>query len=238
MKTIIKRLIHAFGLEITRYVPANSESAQLIKMLSEHNINLVLDVGANTGQFGTLLRESGYKNRIVSFEPLLNEWNQLVKTSEMDKLWDVALRAAIGNVNDVIDINISKNSQSSSVLNMLEAHSTAAPESKFIGVERVLLRTLDSLALDYLDANTTSFLKIDTQGYEDRVLEGAGQILDKISGLQLELSLVPLYQDQSLYDELIAKLKNIGFNLWAIRPVFIDQDSGRLLQVDATFFRD
>ena len=207
-------------------------------MLSEHDVNLVLDVGANTGQFVKLLREVGYKNRIVSFEPLKKEWHHLIKESKNDSLWDVAERAAIGNINDEIDINISNNSQSSSVLNMLEAHSNAAPESRFIGVECVPLRTLDSLALDYMDSNTISFLKIDTQGYEDRVLEGAPKILEKIAGLQLELSLVPLYQDQSLYDELIEKLTNKGFNLWAITPVFIDQNSGRLLQFDATFFRD
>jgi len=207
-------------------------------MLDSHNVNLIFDVGANTGQFGVSLRELGYKHRIVSFEPLTAAWEELKITSRNDPLWDVASRAAIGNKTDEIDINISKNSQSSSVLNMLETHSTAAPESKFIGVERVPLRTLDHLALEYLDSNTTSFLKIDTQGYEDRVLEGARKILEKISGLQLELSLVPLYQDQSLYDDLIEKLKNIGFNLWSIQPVFVDQDSGRLLQVDATFFRD
>jgi FkbM family methyltransferase len=238
MKSTIKRLFRSLGLEISRYNPAQSESAQIMKMLTVHDVNMVIDVGANVGQFGIFLREAGYKNRIVSFEPLLYERNQLIKASTNDPLWDVATRAAIGNVNDEIDINISSNSQSSSVLNMLETHTSAAPDSTYIGVERVPLRTLDSLALDYIDSHTISFLKIDTQGYEDRVLEGANKTLDKIAGLQLELSLVPLYQDQRLYDELIGKLKSLGFNLWAITPVFIDQSSGRLLQFDATFFRD
>lgn len=78
---------------------------------------------------------------------------------------------------------------------------------------------------------------MDTQGYEDRVLNGPEGILDRIVGIQLELSLIPLYEEQCLYDEMIVRLQNKGFDLWSIIPVFINPKSGRLFQVDATFFR-
>ena len=238
MKSFIKRLFRGCGYELREYNPAISESAQFMKMLSMHKVNLVFDVGANAGQFGRKnLRDAGYSGRIISFEPTLAAWNMLLAESKNDSLWDVAPRTAIGNSDGEIDIHISDNSQSSSILDMLEAHSNSAPESRYVGSERVPLHRLDSVAKDYLSQDAIAFLKIDTQGYEDRVLDGAKDLLAKVVGLQLELSLVPLYKDQRLYDELIAQLKSLGFELWAVTAAFVDPQSGRMLQMDATFFR-
>lgn len=237
MKSLIKRTIRHLGFDLRRYHPASSEVAQFMTMLSKHGINLVFDVGANTGQFGKMLRESGYRGRIVSFEPLSLAREQLLAESRNDSLWEVAPQAAIGSEEGEIEIHIAGNSQSSSVLEMLDAHSSAASESRYIGSERVPLQRLDSLVPSNLHQDSVSFLKIDTQGYEDRVLNGAEGILDRIAGMQLELSLVPLYEGQRLFGDLIEQLQATGFELWAISPVFIDPRSGRLLQVDATFFR-
>ena len=89
--------------------------------------------------------------------------------------------------------------------------------------------------LSYLDKNV--FLKIDTQGYESQVLEGAEKTLEIVSGVQLELSLVPLYEGQMLMPDLIAKMTDLGFDLWGISPTFADPESGQMLQVDGTFFK-
>jgi FkbM family methyltransferase len=237
LKHIVRSAIRSLGYDLKRYQPASSDSAQLKAMLSAHGINLVLDVGANVGQFGTMLRELGYRGRIVSFEPLSAERGQLLKAVEGDPLWEVAPQAAIGDEDGEIDIHVAANSQSSSALDMLDAHSVVAPESRYVGSERVSLRRLDDLAPGYLRQDSIAFLKIDTQGYEDRVLKGAGVTLAKSSGLQLELSLVPLYEGQRLFDELSERVKASGFELWSVSPVLVDPQTGRLLQVDATFFR-
>jgi FkbM family methyltransferase len=173
----------------------------------------------------------------VSFEPLSTEREQLLKSSRNDPLWDVAPRAAIGSEDGEIEIHRAGNSQSSSVLNMLDAHASVAPESRYIGSERVPMHRLDSLAPDYMGHDSVSFLKVDTQGYEDRVLSGAGRTLDQITGLQLELSLVSLYDGQRLFDDLMRQVKASGFELWSISPALVDPRTGRLLQVNATFFR-
>jgi hypothetical protein len=81
------------------------------------------------------------------------------------------------------------------------------------------------------------FLKIDTQGYEDRVLRGAETLLKRTRGLQLELSLVPLYAGQRQFDELLPELQAAGFELWNMTPAFVDPVHGRLLQIDATLFQ-
>jgi len=234
MKSLIRRLIRSLGFDLRRYTPACSDSAQLMRICSMHDVNLVFDVGANTGQFGAYLRDAGYRGRIISFEPLTSARQQLMLARKNDPLWEVAPQAALGDEDGEIVIYVAGNSVSSSVLNMLDSHTRAAPESAYINSERVPLRRLDTLAPDYLRHNSNLFVKIDTQGYEDRVIDGAMEVLPHISVLQLELSLIPLYDGQQLFDEMIHKLKIYGFELWAISPVLIDTQSGRLLQIDAT----
>jgi len=235
MKKIIKQFLHAFGFDIIRYNAARSNAAQLNRIMSEHHINLVLDIGANTGQFACYLRDMGYRGQIVSFEPLTSARDNLILNSKRDPLWDIAPQAAIGSTNGETTIYISGNSVSSSILNMLDVHAVAAPDSVYIGKEIVPLRRLDSLAKIYVSDDSILFIKIDTQGYEDRVIEGASELLQQTAVLQLELSLVPLYEGQCLCDEMIANINALGFYLWAISPVLTDEHSGRLLQIDATF---
>ncbi len=237
LKYLVKRTIRQLGFDLRRYHPSSSEDARFIAMLSAHRVNLVLDVGANIGQFGASLRNAGYRGRIVSFEPLAAAREQLLMASRGDSLWDIAPRAAIGNEDGEIEIHVAGNSVSSSVLKMLDSHASAAPESIYVNSEKVPLRRLDTLSAKYFQPDSVSFLKIDTQGYEDRVLQGATGLFNRFAGLQLELSLVPLYEGQLLFDGLIKQLQTSGFELWAISPAFVDPQSGRLLQVDATFFR-
>jgi hypothetical protein len=136
-----------------------------------------------------------------------------------------------------IELNISGNSVSSSILPMLAAHSSAAPESDYLGHESAPLITLDSVAPPYLDGAQAPFLKIDTQGYEWQVLDGALATLPKVRGIQIELSLIPLYEGQHLWRESIERLEAEGFTLWRLQPAFDDPANGRTLQWDGLFFR-
>ena len=230
-------MLHRVGFELRRFSVEQSENARFISMLRTHNVNLIFDVGANAGQFGVLLREIGFDGKIVSFEPLSDARESLQNISRNDPLWQIALQTAIGEENGEIEIQIAGNSQSSSVLDMLDTHVRAAPDSKYIGKEKVALRKLDSIAPDYMDSNSIAFIKIDTQGYETQVMNGAKKLMSQIVGLQVEISLVPLYKGQCLFDEMLKKLKNDGFELWSISTVFSDPNTAQLLQVDATFFR-
>ena len=230
-------MLHRVGFELRRFSVEQSENARFISMLRTHNVNLIFDVGANAGQFGVLLRKIGFDGKIISFEPLSDAREILLNISKNDPLWQIALQTAIGEENGEIEIQIAGNSQSSSVLDMLDTHVRAAPDSKYIGKEKVALRTLDSIAPDYMDSNSIAFIKIDTQGYETQVMNGAKKLMSQIVGLQVEISLVPLYKGQCLFDEMLKKLKNDGFELWSISTVFSDPNTAQLLQVDATFFR-
>lgn len=238
LEGLIRRTANRLGVDIHRHRPEVFGPGRLTAMLASHGVDLVFDVGANTGQFAQSLRQAGYKGRLVSFEPLPSAHTQLLLAAQGDARWEVAPRTAIGDHEGEIEMHIAGNSVSSSALNMLNIHAKAAPGSGYVGNERVRLSRLDTLARGYLQPGTVPFLKIDTQGYEDRVLDGATELLGRVSGLQLELSLVTLYEGQQLFDTLVERLRALGFSIWTIWPGFCDPDSGRMLQVDATFFRD
>jgi FkbM family methyltransferase len=237
LKSIVRRAFHGVGLELRRYKPTHSAAAQFLAMLTAHRVNLVFDVGANAGQFAARLRESGYRGRIVSFEPLSAEWTRLKNASRNDSLWQVAPRGAIGSEDGEIEIHIAGNSGSSSALNMLDLHRETAPDTAYIGTERVPLRRLDSIGQDYLTEDSIVLVKIDTQGFESQVLKGAPKIIGRAVGLSLEMSFVPLYEGETLFEQMFATIRALGFEVWDFKPAFIDRGSGRLLQADVAFFR-
>lgn len=238
MRNIIKKTFRALGYEIGQFNPQACNEARLKHFLKYYEIDLVLDVGANIGQYSNLLRELGYKNRIVSFEAVSSTHKKLQQVSRNDNFWEIADLCAIGNEEGSITINISGNSVSSSVIPMLDSHRSAAPESAFYDVETVPLRRLDTIAKDYLqDIGPSVFLKIDVQGFEKQVLEGATGILPWVKGIELELSIIPLYQDQLLYGEIIQYLDELGYELYAFIPDFSDSVTGRMLQMDGIFLK-
>ncbi|CCI00652.1 FkbM family methyltransferase [Microcystis aeruginosa] len=238
LKKTIKKLSRSLGVDLKRYNVQTSEAAKMQRLLAYHNIDLVFDVGANIGQYAKLLRELGYSGRIVSFEPLSSAYSQLKAVSKKDPLWEIAPQAAIGNQEGEIIINIAGNSYSSSALPMLDAHLESAPESAYSGSETVKLSRLDTIAKDYIKSETKSiFLKIDVQGLEKQVIEGATAIMPLVKGIKLELSLVPLYEGQVLFKEMIDIVEKLGYELYGIEPGFTAEKTGRMLQMDGIFFK-
>jgi len=237
LKQPLKRLINAAGFELRRLKPKTNPAYQLLIGLNRFDIDLVFDVGANAGQFASELRDLGYTGDIVSFEPLSAAHRSLSAHAAKDDKWRVHQRCAIGDFDGEIDINVSANSVSSSVLPMLEAHSSAAVKSAYVGTEKVPIFRLDSVTPDYLSAASRAFVKIDTQGFEWQVLDGGSETLAAAQGLLCELSLVPLYEGQRLWLEVIQRLEQEGFTLWSIQKGFTDIRDGRSLQIDASFFR-
>ncbi len=209
----------------------------MLKGINRFEVDLILDVGANAGQFALQFRSLGYKGRLVSFEPLSSAHAKLEKAARRDSRWTVHPRCAIGAQDGEAEINIAGNSVSSSILPMMESHVSASAGSAYIGVEKSSMFRLDTVAPPYLEKAHKPFLKIDTQGYEWQVLDGAGFILPRMSGVLCELSLVPLYEGQRLWLEIIRRLEDEGFTLWSIHRGFSDPRDGRTLQADALFFR-
>ena len=205
VKKNIHNIARKAGFDIVRYEPRTHPLARRKKILSTYQISLVLDVGANVGQYGQQLREIGYKGNIVSFEPLSVAFNELKRRSEQDPVWEV-YNFALGDKNETASINIAGNSFSSSILDILPSHIKSAPESAYTGHEEIKVKTLDDIYSDITNGSDKVYLKIDTQGFEENVLMGAEASLKSIDTIQLEMSLIPLYRNGMLFDEMYGLL--------------------------------
>jgi len=236
LKSLARFSLRRFGFDIHRYSPTTGTSP-LNCSLQRFGIDFVLDVGANQGQFASEIRRCGYAGNIVSFEPLSDAHEKLMHASSTDDNWEVFPRCAVGDRNGEVEINIAGNSLSSSILPMLESHRVAAPDSIYLGRETAPINSLDSVVMPYLKKSKAPFLKIDTQGFEWQVLDGARNSLSRLRGILIELSLVPLYEGQHMWLEIVARLEAEGFILWTFEPVFSDPRDGRTLQVDGVFYR-
>jgi FkbM family methyltransferase len=206
-------------------------------MLEFYAIDTVLDVGANAGQFALQLRKDlDYTRRLLSFEPVSAPYALLKACAQGDPQWET-FPWALGDADGQQTINVAGNSYSSSLLAMLPAHEQAAPESKYVGQEMIEVKALDSIFGNLCPPGARVYLKIDTQGFESKVLKGAESSLAKIDLVQMELSLVPLYKDEMLFREMYQLMCEKGFGLVAVDSVFSDPGSGQVLQVDALFHR-
>lgn len=219
------------GLQIRRH-PATRRQA----MLALHDVDLVFDVGAAGGGYGSELRRFGYAGRIASFEPLADAYARLSAANRDDPLW-TAQRLALGAEAGEAVINVASNSDSSSLLPMLESHREAAPSVDYVRQETIVVDRLDAVAPDLLAGARSPFLKIDTQGFEREVLRGGAETVERCTGLQLELSFVPLYEGGMLANEAIGWAYDHGFALVGMEQGYA-APTGQLLQSDGVFMRN
>ncbi|HKC27869.1 MAG TPA: FkbM family methyltransferase [Jatrophihabitans sp.] len=227
-----KMLVHRAGFDVSR----DTFKYRFVHQMHQHGIDTVVDVGANTGQFAELLRRSGFTGRIHSVEPLQSAYDKMTAVARRDPLWTLQ-RAAVSAEPGTLVMNVSGNSVSSSVLPMLDRHANAAPEAQYVGQEQVVATTVDEIVSAYDLEPERALLKVDVQGYEREVLEGAAKTLSAFRGVRTEMSLVPLYEGQALMPEIVDHLGQHGFDLWFVEPGFTEPDTRRLLQLDGVFFR-
>ena len=171
---ILNKIFNKCGFNITRLNVNSSNELRIIRLLNYYNIDFVLDVGANKGEYGKALRELNFKGEIISFEPIEEVYRQLKSVAESDQKWKVPNRIAIGDKNQDTIIHVSENIASSSINKILKTHIDAEPTSQVIREEKIEMRTLDSLIGEVIPLELkNSFLKIDVQGFEWEVLVGA-----------------------------------------------------------------
>lgn len=226
-----RSLLRRLGVDIRRYSPAQSFDARRARLLETRGITTVLDVGANTGQFASVLRKGGFAGRIVSLEPLSEPFKELAQRAASDARW-TCHRIALGRQSGPAIMNVSRNSWSSSLLPIEERSVRYAPDSVYVGTERVEVARLDDVWSSLITHDEVVYIKLDVQGYELEVVGGASASTARSPAIELELSLVPLYTGQPLFREVIDELERIGFELFSLEPEFSDPVSGRLLQMN------
>jgi FkbM family methyltransferase len=233
LKDFIKWSAARVGVDIRS--SKHTESAILGSILRRLRPISVLDVGANVGQYAQRLRAAGFRGTVVSFEALEGAHGRLVEAARADPTWIVAPRAAVGAHAGTLDFNVSADVVSSSVLPVTKLLQEAAPRVTYVGHERTPCVRLDSLTGLLPEGNL--FLKVDTQGYELEVLRGASALLPRIVAMQLELSLIPLYEGAPAMTEVLQHVQSRGFELFQLVPALRDERSGRLMQAEGFFVR-
>lgn len=224
MKLTIGRCAEKFGYTIVPNwaldnYPAARYMRRLFKLLS---VDLVLDVGANQGQYHDFLREQvGYQNHIISFEPIPHLAAALRMKAASATHWQVEAQA-LGNTRGPQTFNVMQNTEMSSFLqpdhsrvgNLLQDH------NKIEGVVDVDVTTVDAVLPDLMVkyGSKNIYLKMDTQGFDLEVLKGAAASLPGIAALQTEASVTPLYAGMPRYHETIQFLEDRGFIVSGIYP--------------------
>ena len=232
----LKLLLNNMGYELHRFDTVNSPLARRLTLMQYYNIDLIFDVGAHTGGYASAMFAHGYRGRIVSFEPMRSVFEELRKRASRRDNWDV-VNVGLGNRKGSATIHVADNPECSSLLDLAPDIAKLAPRARLVGSEEVEIDTLDSIFDSYCSEHDTPFLKVDVQGFERYVLEGARQSISRIQGIQLELSLIPHYDGESLIEEMIDYLRGLGYTLMSLEPVNTHNESGQLLQVDGVFFR-
>ena len=218
-------------------VAISKETRALVRILEHHGITVALDVGANVGQYATRLRQGGWAGRIVSFEPLPTARIALEQAAAADPFWDVTPPMALGASAGTVTLNVSAESDMSSTLPFLPEMADLLDSAAYTGTETVPLARLDGVFGQYAVDNDQVLLKIDTQGTESAVLEGASGILDRIQGIQLELSIRPVYEGERGYLDMIAALQGLGFEPALFIPGYFNHRTARLISMDGVFLR-
>jgi FkbM family methyltransferase len=226
-----------FGLQISYFNPSNSEIALIDYLLSKYSIKTVVDVGANEGQFALkLMNKNHYKGKIISFEPVSSAFYQLSKNSQKSSNWQV-VQSAVGDSIGKVPINISQNSVSSS-LRKVNAHTVEAEAgTAIVNTEMVSINTLDNLLKTHEWQNDL-WLKIDVQGFEREVLLGASEILKQAKVVQIELAVIPSYDQSPYLEEIITTMRTSGFLLYSIMNGFRNYKTGQMYEMEGFFVRE
>jgi len=201
-------------------------------------INCVIDVGANVGEYGAMLRRAGYQGRIISLEPVSNVYDKLVKKAANDKLWHT-LNVACGGRNEAATINVFDVSLHNSFLPPSENMSANIESTHVERTENVTVKRIDSMFEEFVAglADPKVFLKIDTQGFDLEVVKGAGVCIERISAMQSEVSVIPLYEGVPDYMEALSAYRKLGFEPTGFFPILHSPTSQHLVEFDAVLTR-
>ena len=231
-----------FNLELRKIDPSKREVSKhetyyglLQKLIRDYHITYVFDVGASHGNWAAGLISESITANIISFEPLNDSYKELKKRTDVHDNWECE-NYALGEADETALINVSESPECSSIKNITSTHLEAFPLSNVTEKQNVSVKSLDSFLDQRHDVNGNIFLKIDVQGHEKDVFDGCKKSLNRISLLQLEISLSTMYENELLLTEWLGLLEEYKFYPLHFQNAFSHLKSNRLLQLDCIFF--
>jgi FkbM family methyltransferase len=220
---ILRNVLNRLGFDVVR-TPALVLHHQLLRQIVDKlAIDVVIDVGAHKGEFGSYLRRTiGYRGQIVSFEPIKSSFDELERRANTDGNWKV-YQHGLGPRAEERDINVMHASDYSSLLSAADNQRMASAMA-VDRVETIRLVPLDDIADTIAPPGAHVFLKTDTQGFDLEVMRGATKFLERVSMVQMELAFKRLYNDVPLYDEVVSQMRARGYGIAGMFPLNRDNN--------------
>jgi FkbM family methyltransferase len=234
IKRLLKEMLRGCGLEVSRIATSDDlPQGRLGRLIKTLQINTAIDVGANKGQYFSLLCKVGFQGEVFSFEPVPELYQEIRDRPSGKQQWR-RFPYACGSQNGTGQINVAESSDFSSILRPSEFCLTENASARLIRSEAIEVRRLDSLMREICPnlSEKRFLLKIDTQGYDTEVFLGAEGILDSIALIQVEIPVIPLYENSpSMLDSLSVYL-SAGFSISGLFPVFYTKDRLFVVEYD------
>jgi FkbM family methyltransferase len=211
----------------------------LREALIAHSIDLIIDVGANRGQFALDARQIGYRGEIISFEPLRAHKENLEALAKKDGRWRI-LPYALGSTTGEQKLNVYRNDKFSS-FHSINAGATLSFGSmvELDHTELVQVLTIDDLSDELgLIPKRRAMLKTDTQGHDAAVLRGAQRALRHIRFVLSEATVASLYDGSSTWEEIAGLLLPLGFARSGMFPIAYKPGTLALIELDCYFTRE
>jgi FkbM family methyltransferase len=237
-KRVIQGALHRLGYQVQQFPAPHSYERHIRGLLLRLDVNCVIDVGAHKGEFYRLLRQAGYSGTIVAFEPLPDSFVQLCREAAGDQNWR-GYNLALGTETGLKSINVPDSAGFTSLRPNTYCEQRfphARWEGRTVDVHIERLETLYPEVVNGI-ARPRVFLKMDTQGWDIQVLEGAGAALADVVMLQSEVSVIPLYEGMSSIIESIAHYNALGFEVTNLFPVTFDGEGIRVVEYDCVMRR-
>ena len=233
IKHTIRKLINKLGVDVVR----KNQSPQLTMLgLFKLDIQTIIDCGANNGQFAKLSLKLFPLAKLYCFEPMETAFEELNLWAKTQNDRIKCFKLALGDFEGEIEMHLHDNhSPSSSILETTPNAHRLYPQTKKQSIQKVRISSLDVALKPYLSEMPKNILiKLDVQGYEDRVLNGSQEVIKKASACILEISLDPLYEGQANFYHLTNFFSEMNY-LYAGNLDQVYDEDGRVIYFDALF---
>lgn len=218
LRQAVERTARALGVRLIPEWRMDSYllSERLKRIIAEYRIDCIFDVGANVGQYHDFLRTNvEFEGLIVSFEPDPESFGRLKASNAMDRNWE-QFDCALGRERTRRDFHVMKESAFNSFLDPDESATSLFEDgNSIVRTIRIEIRRLDEVWVDINRRHEIRnvFLKMDTQGFDLEVLEGASGCLDRIHGMQTEVSVTPIYKEMPTFETSLRTFRSKGFEV-------------------------
>lgn len=209
----------------------------ILSRLKQAGVNplTIIDLGANVGQFAVAATKFFDKAQIFSFEPD-PQTAEILRQNLKGINQATVIVSAVGDCVGDAEFFVNKDAQVSSILKLGNDRKHDFPDSTVIDKITVPVTTLDAFFHE-MPLERPILVKIDVQGFEDRVIMGAKTFLRQTEWVLMEVSFADLYEGERDFRSLLELMDKHGFRF--LRPVnyHISPLTNQIIEMDALFQR-